>query len=1129
MRGSGTESGGERGRKGAESGPECGQEAEFGQEGGQARHSRVERGRKFLLGGERLGEGRGRGREKVVGIVFVRVSPTGPNIWRSRTCRAHNSADFAPARPIFWPTSPHILPFSPHPGPSHPISSRSSHLRLAELIPNSSSPMFLIKPLRPPNSINDCIYLHNILIIAKTQCLQFYRATSHPSLELVSSVDVAAPITNLVTCDTHFVTYSKSHELNLIELLPDASITVRATVSLAGSGPKLDTPLVAAPPDGLFLLVHNTPTALHFYLPDPSEPWPVAVAAVGVVQDMKIIDQKHTDGGSNYLVAVLYRQNVSFSLRYYEVTVLPAKTISGAKKISAGIVRQFMDFSDAPTRLIPVDNGVLVVSDAHIYFFTSPYCRRKASVVNSTDTTLYELNHNITKQITSGTIAGSTFVSAAKIDSSRYLLVADTGETCLVYFQAEAAQVLELRVVPLGKSTIASSVVHISNSLFFAASRLSQSVLFLVQPKDPYISIIQYFASSPPVLDLEVLSTYPDEVLVVQGGYTNGEVCKYSEKGIIYQQTNKDIALAHDFSISLDNEVISEGMVNGKHVRITSSGYSIDGVLTCADILAGVVASDQDSCDFAFVTNSKLFYSKNSKTHLITKLKSSDVQLHISNSTVLVSSWNGEFTVYNINTKKVVFQDTLSSDTETILQSEVVADSKSVFVFVLSSEPLLTIFSSNHPKREIGSSNRELQIGSENSKIHKFNRHVVVSSGNRLFTFGVSEDGVSLISHGLLPIQPADFQIVNEDGDMSITLKDSLLYLSPGPIDLNYTIFSDSLVFKIMRIPNSNYVVTLNCNTLLKQWLLKLIDYTHMKTVDKYVFSGKDKPIDFILVPTLLSQSSFLVLTRGNVLLKLFFIEKGKIKTQEIYPPSNYKLGHEPTSIMTIDADELVFLVTGDITFEVELFYQADTISWRKRRAVASLFTTKAAWCGDELMICDAIKGVVENDWWNKTDISTIFPQLFTTDFGVFSIDQDNYLVIGDARGNVIVYNHTTKEVKSLVNLGSQINVISTVSSEAKAFIACGDGGIYKLSYTRDTNIDSVAEKLEENIQESTEIGHRSISKWIDTFNKFPNSDLIWNVEVLRSWVRKNFGKKRKKVLSDKELRMMKEFIAEWL
>lgn len=1043
--------------------------------------------------GRGAGEASNEGRQ-----VSVHLRGTGPIFGRYRFKKFRPFVHSGPLGPIL--TSPsHFIPFG-----SPQCSTQT---------PPKLLPMFLLNPIRPPNSINDCLYLQNILVVAKSHCLQFYRVTSCPSLELVSTVDVAAPITNLVPCESHFVTYSKSHEVNLIELLPDASITVKATISLAGGGPKVDTPLVAAPADGLFLLVHNTPTALNFYLPNPSEPWAMAVAAVGVVQDIQIIDQKLSNSANNYLVAVLYRQNVSFSLRYYEVTISEAKTISAA------VVRQFMDFSDAPTRLIPVNSGVLVVSDAHVYFFTSLYCRRKASVVNSSDTALYELTHNITKQITDSSIAGSSFVSCAKIDSSRFLLVADSGETCLIYFQAEAAQVLDLRVVPLGKSTIASTVVHISNSLFFAASTLSQSVLFLVLPKTPYISIIQYFASSPPVLDLEVLPTYPSEVLVALGGYTNGEVCKYSEKEIIYEQIDKDDT---DLGTRSDNGVISEGMVNGKHVSITSSGYSIDRVSTSADILAGAVASNRDCCDFAFVTNSKLFYCRNNKTHLITELSSSDVQLHISNHTILVSSWNGAFTVYNINTKKVILKDSLRNETETILQSEVVANSKNVYVFLLSSEPLLTIFGSNHPSKEI-------HIGSDNSKIHKFNRHVVVSSDSRVFTFEVSEDGVSMISHGLLPVQPADIHITNEQGDLIVPGRDSLLHFSPRPVDLNNTIFSDSLVFKVLKIPNSNYVVTLNCNTLLKQWLLKLIDYPKMNTIGNYVFPGKDEPVDFILVPTLLSQSSLLVLTRGNELLKLFSIEKGKFKAQPLQPPSNYKLGHEPTSIMTVDEDEWVFLVTGDITFEVELLFQEETYSWRKKRAVASLFSTKAAWCGDELMICDAIKGVVENDWWNKTDISTIFPQLFTTDFGVFSVDQDNYLVIGDARGNVIVYNHTTKEVKSLANLGSQINVITTVPSEAKAFIACGDGGIYELSYTRDTSIVDAAEKLEEHMQESTEIGHRSMLKWVDTFNKFPNSELIWNVDVLKSWTRQHPGQKRKKVVSDKGIRLMKEFISEWL
>lgn len=118
----------------------------------------------------------------------------------------------------------------------------------------------------------------------------------------------------------------------------------------------------------------------------------------------------------------------------------------------------------------------------------------------------------------------------------RHLLISDTGETMLVYIKARYSErnhrttVDHFRVVCLGKTTIATSLVQITSSIFFAGSQVSQSVLFEVLDKKPYIHILRKHRSSPPIQDLSFVQGGEIPTIVLgQGGLHCGEVLLFTD------------------------------------------------------------------------------------------------------------------------------------------------------------------------------------------------------------------------------------------------------------------------------------------------------------------------------------------------------------------------------------------------------------------------------------------------------------------------------------------------------------------------------------------------------------------------------------------------------------------------
>lgn len=253
----------------------------------------------------------------------------------------------------------------------------------------------------------------------------------------------------------------------------------------------------------------------------------VKVSSLGCAQ----IKQAVTLENSDTRFAVLYTSfDLSYSLKYLELD----------KNLSVNITSQFQAFVEAPSLVVPMTyGGVMVLSNYRIYLFPAPNqtTHLADSFEDQRGTSVSNARNVITIDIKLLPYLTSLWTSYSKIDLERYLLSTDTGLTAVAYirsaFTASAVSIEAFSIHDIGKSTIAQSMCHVENNVFFAASKYSRSILFKIMPTEPHILILSFMPSSPPVIDLaysfhaNTLRYLPD-IFVCQGGFHSGELRKIS-------------------------------------------------------------------------------------------------------------------------------------------------------------------------------------------------------------------------------------------------------------------------------------------------------------------------------------------------------------------------------------------------------------------------------------------------------------------------------------------------------------------------------------------------------------------------------------------------------------------------
>lgn len=233
-----------------------------------------------------------------------------------------------------------------------------------------------------------------------------------------------------------------------------------------------------------------------------------------VVQDLKPLH------ASFPTLTILYRDyNYNYSLRSYELNLF---------RKSASLLKQFEEFDDPPTTLVnPPVGGIFVLSDNYIFYF--PDKRVNHLELEDTDPNLScnSSDKVITKRLINHDI--SAFLVSTVIDERRILLIDNKGATFILFFDhvslsMSSLQVNSMNFVRLGMTTVPTAVHNINENYFFVSSKLSQSMIFRVLPKEPYIDIVQFITSSSPILDLNVQALENSlQITTCQGGFECGE------------------------------------------------------------------------------------------------------------------------------------------------------------------------------------------------------------------------------------------------------------------------------------------------------------------------------------------------------------------------------------------------------------------------------------------------------------------------------------------------------------------------------------------------------------------------------------------------------------------------------
>lgn len=389
--------------------------------------------------------------------------------------------------------------------------------------------------------------------------------------------------------------------------------------------------------------------------------------------------------------AVLYRDyEFKHSLRYYEYD---------SRKENFKMVCQFYEFKETPLLLFAVSAGVVVVSDLRVFFMAKP---GKSVMLHERLEESASCRRNVVTLSLDPGFLGLNFESATQIDPHRYLMCSDSGQTVILYLkviQKKNTVVEEFRTIYLGKSTVALSLYHVEQNVFFASSKLSRSILFRVLPSHPHIHVLSILRSSPPVLDVNFrpgVGGYIPELWVCQGGFHSGEfrrllprkyqlkhlttvtLCKLDASSMfVWESENIAVISLHDsqglfierYNVDLSNPKIATKW-NGSQAYETlgnpflriGDAKMVGGSVRILEVsdaqrdehaLMGRILRDGSKVYLRW--DNKLVY-EGSKTIIcdmpeVTQVSCFDV-LERDNLQVLVTSWNGKVSWFQFDLKK---------------------------------------------------------------------------------------------------------------------------------------------------------------------------------------------------------------------------------------------------------------------------------------------------------------------------------------------------------------------------------------------------------------------------------------------------------------------------------------------
>lgn len=790
-------------------------------------------------------------------------------------------------------------------------------------------------------------------------------------------------------------------------------------------------------------------------------------------------------------VALLCRDmEFHYSLYYYEMD-MEAGTIS-SKQLKH-------HFSESPALMFPAVGGVCVASDYSLHFFAkheptdhTEKCHILKSLGNTRvvlDLTLDGLNplemawqaHTIVDDQGSGD----------DNQTERHLLVSDSGHTVMVYLQVTnnflQTNIMDFRFISLGKTTIASRLIHVESNVFFASSALSQSVLFRVLPRNPHIHIFGYIAASPPVLDMVISQESTDDVLIVaQGGFYSGELERLSTRTTTVKSIKK-VVLPHLALLAEYRGMTRDGLKFTTTAFDKSNDYilKLDAEpdlqhISAYDVkLLGSVSTKTPDGTVVSASGNLLYYDLESleipglvdpmAIQILQGKRSTDIVVCLSENELYTVRYDTDLTL--VMNQKVPFTGPVSVGLHSVNKELlVVAVSNAGEIYQLCGEETNV---SRLPK--IDGWARVKSCGTRNPKL------LLLDSKN-IWVLARQRTGKFLTSNLIYSSREriSDCFIVGDDHEGTLvvfhgTASASVVEYHSPPLDdrVMCKYYSRNTVLKTLKIAGSDDLLTIELEMDISSG--KLVRRTILK-----LFNAQDLVLKLTYVPLNVSNYSdlcevfipdedessivlpvFVVANNSDGSLETFFLKKKKIILHKRVPYQKLAMetagGHKPAirAVQAVKFKRGDLTLVGDRILKLKLDCDGDSISWVPIGDHIVSYGIGYEEIQGVGILADAVSGILVNnespEFLTPHFEAGLFKPFFPT--ALAAIESKNLVVFGDSKGNLAAFQITKTSEASVrahvifaTNIGEQINVIRAVDGDVPSVtIGTVNGAIYTL------------------------------------------------------------------------------------
>lgn len=982
----------------------------------------------------------------------------------------------------------------------------------------------------------------SLLVTATVESVNFYAVQKDQNFVLVDSIRTELPIWAMAHSDTLLALLTKDFRLLFLDLNDGFKCRKNIKLDQRGQQQCLDGKATIVALDGCFLFHCFQSVVLIISIEDQplarkrgraTEGYTIRSFSIGSVLVRSIRALLGTSKDS--IVAILYRDyNLNFSLRYYEVN-------HALNKFK--MVKQFKEFAEPIDQIMtPEVGGIVAFSTKHVFYFPGSDISYLELTNDSRDPRIsvsYD-NQTITSSL-STTI--DNIMCTTNIDSSRSLLISNNGTAYVSLLQAtshrDSVAVLSLDLVELGKTTVPTSVHHLSGSLFFASSRLSQSLFFNVRSSAPHITVQKFMLSSPPILDMGLEKTKSTvQLLTCQGGTNSGEIRHYLDATVLLKPKEEPTTVGANANKLL--------MIYGDETRPIYGVYDVLGEIIgtvqfekaksgwlIAEATDNTNTSKLATPDFPAITRKQIFdKTGETKVSIIkSKLLPNGAYAYITQEGQLIFKHTGKFE----HSKQLGEQEISLFDVQDLGDSHYILlvcfwDGSYCFLEA-DSEDFEICYSS---KFSSGYGIADCALVYDKYRDKRTIWAIITSAQGELIQInfdwakGTPRDSKTVVSNlGTFPLSIAsgsDFTLLyHEDVALYLHFDEATEFFTPRPIlkDNNIsftdvhilssrslavlfgskvfilsaftdgaafpvrTLFSDHLCIKISSVTERSSIVLCREYQANDQlFFLKLVDTVSMSELHRLPV-GSEQVVDILSLPAAsdIPKNSFAVLqnSHDNDIIKCYKLKKNRIievtsTVEGILDSSRLTLD----SIALLNADELTFVLSGNLNFAVRLIPNGNKLTWEiiEPSVAQSRGYTLVAAIDDVAVFGDLSRGItLSRSTYKEGDetamsISSLpikleYEPWFLSALETYKLDGGTHFFLGDSTGNFSsnIVEGNSVSTSYAFNIGQPVNVIKALPSsqpvsEERAIwplveplvhqtgiIGTSDGGIYCVSH----------------------------------------------------------------------------------